>query len=59
MAASIGQLVTIDVKPGSAGDSQSGLNLLAPKVFGRLAAEGCGKDVAFIVIHPSSNFLGH
>jgi pimeloyl-ACP methyl ester carboxylesterase len=59
MAASIGQLVTIDVKPGTASDSQSGLNLLAPKVFGRLAAEGCGKDVAYIVIHPSSNFLGH
>lgn len=59
MVATTGQLVTIDVKPGSAGDSQSGLNLLAPKVFGRLAAEGCGKDVAFIVIHPSSNFLGH
>ena len=59
MAAVVGQLVTIDVKPGSATDSQSGLNLLAPKVFGRLAADGCGKDVAFIVIHPSSNFLGH
>lgn len=59
MAASIGQLVTIDVKPGGAGDSQSGMNLLAPKIFGRLAAEGCGKEVAFVVIHPSSNFLGH
>ncbi len=59
MAASVGQLVTIDVKPGGAGDSQSGLNLLAPKVFGRLVAEGCNKDAAFIVIHPSSNFLGH
>ncbi len=59
MAAVVGQLVTIDVKPGSGSDSQSGLNLLAPKVFGRLAADGCGKDVAFIVIHPSSNFLGH
>jgi pimeloyl-ACP methyl ester carboxylesterase len=59
MGFTIGQLVTIDVKPGSVSDSQSGLNLLAPKVFGRLATEGCGKDVAFIVIHPSSNFLGH
>lgn len=59
MGASFGRLVAIDVKPGSAGDSQSGLNLLNPRVYGRLADERCGKDVAFVVIHPSSNFHGH
>jgi pimeloyl-ACP methyl ester carboxylesterase len=54
-----GRLVAIDVKAGGAGDSQSGLNLLNPRVYGRLADEGCGKDIAFVVIHPSSNFHGH
>ncbi len=55
----IAQLVVLDVAAGTRSDSQSGLQVLAPKIFGRLADEGCGKDVAFVVIHPSSNFLGH
>ncbi|HEY3075622.1 MAG TPA: alpha/beta hydrolase [Burkholderiales bacterium] len=59
MAATYGRLVAIDVKPGSSSDSQSGLNLLKPTIYGRLAAEGCGKELAFVVIHPSSNFFGH
>jgi pimeloyl-ACP methyl ester carboxylesterase len=57
--ASLGRLVAIDVRPGGAGDSQSGLNLLNPRVYGRLADERCGRELAFIVIHPSSNFHGH
>jgi len=59
VGATFGRLVAIDVKPGSAADSQSGLNLLKPTIYGRLAAERCGKEVAFVVIHPSSNFFGH
>jgi pimeloyl-ACP methyl ester carboxylesterase len=59
VGASFGKLVAIDVKAGTSGDSQSGLNLLNPRVYGRLADEGCGKDIAFVVIHPSSNFHGH
>ena len=59
MAAQFGRLVGIDVKPGAPGDSQSGLNLLNPRVWGRLADERCGRDLAFVVIHPSSNFHGH
>ena len=59
MAAQIGKLVAIDVKPGGPGDSQSGLNLLYPRIWGRLADQGCGRDLAFVVIHPSSNFHGH
>jgi len=55
----LGKLVTLDVRPGSGYDSQSGLNLIAPKIYGRLADEGCGKHLAFIVIHPTSNFMGH
>lgn len=59
MAATYGRLVAIDVKPGSGSESQSGLNLLKPTIYGRLAAQGCGKEVVFVVIHPSSNFFGH
>lgn len=59
MAVALGTLVAIDVKPGGKSDSQSGLNLLFPRVYGRLAAKGCNKDLAFIVMHPSSNFHGH
>jgi len=59
VAASFGRLVAIDVSAGSGADSQSGLNLLYPRVYGRLADEGCGREVAFVVIHPSSNFHGH
>jgi hypothetical protein len=54
-----GELVALEVPRGSGYDSQSGLNNLVPQVFGRLAADGCGKRVAFVVIHPTSNFMGH
>jgi len=54
-----GELVALDVPRGSGYDSQSGLNNLFPQVFGRLAAEGCDRRVAFVVIHPTSNFMGH
>jgi hypothetical protein len=53
------ELVALDVPRGSGYDSQSGLNNLFPQVFGRLAAEGCDRRLAFIVIHPTSNFMGH
>ena len=59
MKATYGRLVAIEVKPGGPSDSQSGLNLLKPTIYGRLAADGCGKEMAFVVIHPSSNFFGH
>jgi pimeloyl-ACP methyl ester carboxylesterase len=53
------ELIALDVPRGSGYDSQSGLNNLFPKVFGRLAADACSSRVAFIVIHPTSNFMGH
>ncbi len=53
------KLVAIDVPRGSGYDNQSGLNNLYPQVYGRLADDGCGKHVAFVVIHPSSNFMSH
>ena len=51
------KLIAVDVPRGSGYDSQSGLNNLFPQVYGRLADEGCGKRIAFVVIHPTSNFM--
>ena len=51
--------VALDVPRGSGYDSQSGLNNLFPQFYGRLADEGCGKRIAFVVIHSTSNFMSH
>ncbi len=56
------QLLRIDVKPAGPHESQSGLQMLRPRIFGALV-EPAGVDrrrsVAAIVIHPASNFHGH
>jgi hypothetical protein len=56
------QLLRIDVKPAGPMESQSGLQMLRPRIYGALAeAPGVdrGRAVAAIVIHPASNFHGH
>jgi hypothetical protein len=56
------QLLRIDVKPAGPMESQSGLQMLRPRIYGALL-EPAGVDrsgtVAAIVIHPASNFHGH
>ena len=53
------QLATIDVKPGAAMESQSGLQMLRPRIYGAWAEPAGPKKVAAIVMHPASNFMGH
>jgi dienelactone hydrolase len=53
------QLAVIDVKPGAAMESQSGLQLLRPRIFGAWMQPPGPKKVAAIVMHPTSNFMGH
>ncbi len=53
------QLAVIDVKPGAAMESQSGLQLLRPRIYGAWAQPPGHKKVAAIVMHPTSNFMGH
>ena len=53
------QLAVIDVKPGAAMESQSGLQLLRPRIYGAWAQPAGPKRVAAIVMHPTSNFMGH
>jgi pimeloyl-ACP methyl ester carboxylesterase len=56
------QLLRIDVKSAGPMESQSGLQMLRPRIYGALL-EAPGVDrshaVAAIVIHPASNFHGH
>lgn len=54
------ELVVIDVQPGVTMESQSGLQALRPRIFGALVRpQGQGNGMAAIVMHPTSNFMGH
>lgn len=53
------QLVSLVVPSGAHMESQSGLQMLEPRIFGRLEDAGCSRAQAFIVMHPTSNFMNH
>jgi pimeloyl-ACP methyl ester carboxylesterase len=53
------QLAVIDVKPGAAMESQSGLQMLRPRIYGAWREPAGAKRAAAIVMHPASNFMGH
>ncbi|HEY0826203.1 MAG TPA: alpha/beta hydrolase [Ramlibacter sp.] len=53
------ELAVIDVKPGAALESQSGLQLLRPRIYGAWMRPPGRKRAAAIVMHPTSNFMGH
>lgn len=52
------ELLTLDVKPGLAMESQSGIAQLWPRIYGALV-RAPGSRTAAIVMHPASNFMGH
>jgi pimeloyl-ACP methyl ester carboxylesterase len=53
------QLAVIDVRPGAALESQSGLQMLRPRIYGAWMQPPGPRRVAAIVMHPTSNFMGH
>ncbi|MBK6008940.1 alpha/beta hydrolase [Ramlibacter ginsenosidimutans] len=53
------QLAVIDVKPGAAMESQSGLQLMRPRIYGAWMQPAGPRRAAAIVMHPTSNFMGH
>lgn len=53
------EFVAIDVKPGGAMESQSGLQMLRPRIYGVLVTPEHRNNTACIVMHPVSNFMGH
>src|SRR5262245_64447721 len=52
-------LAAIDVQPGAAMESQSGLAMLRPRIYGAYVEAEPWPRVAAIVMHPTSNFMGH
>ena len=52
------ELIALDVAPGVAMESQSGLQMNRPRVYGALAGPKRGR-IGAIVMHPTSNFMGH
>ena len=52
------ELLVLDVKPGLAMESQSGIAQLWPKIYGAMVRAPSSKTAA-IVMHPASNFMGH
>ena len=59
------RLAAIDVRPGVAMESQSGLQMMRPRIYGayeEAARAGAGSRAprtGAIVMHPTSNFMGH
>jgi pimeloyl-ACP methyl ester carboxylesterase len=53
------RLVGIDVKPGARSDTQSGLQMMRPRIWGALHEPSQRGTTAAIVMHPASNFMGH
>jgi hypothetical protein len=52
------ELVVIDVPQGAALESQSGLQMARPRIYGALVGPATAK-AGMIVMHPASNFMGH
>ena len=52
------ETVVIDVRPGNPAESQSGLQMMQPRIWGAFMRPS-GAKIAAIVIHPTSNFMGH
>ena len=59
------RLAAIDVRAGAAMESQSGLQMLRPRIYGayrepaRTQVRASGRRIGAIVMHPTSNFMGH
>lgn len=51
--------IAVDVKPGVVMESQSGLQNLRPKIFGALAMPEGKPACGAILMHPTSNYMGH
>jgi pimeloyl-ACP methyl ester carboxylesterase len=54
-----GAVLSLSGKAESATDSRFGPAPLAPALLTRLCADGCDRQLAFVLTHPSGNFLGH
>jgi hypothetical protein len=54
------KLVMIDVAAGTAMESQSGMQMNRPRIFGAMEEpDDAARRTAAIIMHPTSNFMGH
>jgi pimeloyl-ACP methyl ester carboxylesterase len=59
------RLAAIDVRPGAVMESQSGLQMMRPRIYGAYEEDSAARidararRVGAIVMHPTSNFMGH
>src|SRR5260370_35093307 len=49
----------LDLAPGAALESLSGIQSHNPRIYGRIEYAGQSQDIAYLVIHPTNNFMGH
>ena len=59
MSAFGGKFIALSGKPEASTDSRFGPVPQAPALWSRLCDENCDRSLAFIVAHPSGNFLNH
>jgi hypothetical protein len=52
------ELIALNMKTGAALESQSGLHVGNPKIYGKLT-QPPGAKAAAILLHPTSNYMGH
>lgn len=52
------ELISLDVRAGAPHESQSGMQMLRPRIWGAFRRSVTTR-VAAIVVHPTSNFMGH
>lgn len=52
-------LVMLKVAKGAPLETLSGIQNSDPRVYGRLLDPGYSKDVAYMLIHPTNNFMNH
>lgn len=59
MNALSGKFITLSGKAEASTDSRFGPVPVAPMLYARLCDEGCDQRLAFVLAHPSGNFLNH
>src|SRR5688572_6751588 len=53
-----GRIVPLEVRPSTIGVPVQGLQDKL-RIYGRIADEGCSKDVAYLLLHPNANYMHH
>ena len=54
----VGRIVALEVRPSNIGVPVQGVQEKL-RIYGRLADEGCSKDVVYVLMHPNVNYMHH